>query len=188
MHSQSGGEPANAGGSPLRGIPCRDLVLIGMMGTGKTTVGQILATRLGWGFWDNDEALQGATGQTAAELQRLRGEAVLHEVEDRLLSEALREHTQTVFAAAASVVLNPALLAGAFTVWLRAGAGWEEQNIARSGQHHRPLPEDAAAVLRQLSAVREPLYAKAANITIDVAPDAMTTCDRVMEALVKRIE
>jgi shikimate kinase len=187
MHSQSGGEPADPGGSPLRVIPDSDLVLIGMMGTGKTTVGRILATRLGWGFWDNDEALQRATGRTAAELKRSRGEAVLHAVEDRLLSEALQSHTQTVFAAAASVVLNPAVLAGALTVWLRASAGWEEQNIARSGQHHRPLPEDATAVLRHLRAVREPMYAKAADITIDVAPDATTTCARVMEALVKHI-
>ena len=188
MHSHSGGPPADPGGKPLGTIPYRDLVLIGMMGTGKTTVGQILATRLGWAFWDNDEALQGATGRTAAELQRLRGEAVLHEIEDRLLSEALRGPAQTVFAAAASVVLNPAVLAGAFTVWLRASAGWEEQNIARSGQHHRPLPENATDVLRHLSAVREPMYANAADITIDVAPDATTTCDRVMDALVKRIK
>jgi shikimate kinase len=169
-------------------IPHNHLALIGMMGTGKTTVGRLLAARLGWAFWDNDEALREATGQTAAELQRLRGQPALHETEDRLLREALGGQAQTVVAAAASVVLNPAVLAGALTVWLRASAGWEEQNIARSGQHHRPLPADATTALQQLSAVREPMYAKAADITIDVATDPATTCDRVIEALVKRIE
>src|SRR5438046_2100382 len=46
------------------------VVLIGMMGAGKTTVGRLLAKRLGWGFWDNDEALQKETGHTAGEFQR----------------------------------------------------------------------------------------------------------------------
>ena len=86
---------------PAMRIPYRHLALIGMMGTGKTTVGQMLATRLGWAFWDNDEALRRATGRTAAELQRVRGQAALHEIEDSLLREALRRQTQTVFAAAA---------------------------------------------------------------------------------------
>jgi len=167
-------------------IPYRNLALIGMMGTGKTTVGQMLATRLGWSFWDNDEALRTATGLTAAELQRERGQAALHEIEDQLLREALEGRAQTVCAAAASVVLNPSVLDGAFTVWLRASADWEERNIARSGQRHRPLPADATAVLRQLSDVREPMYASAADITIDVATDAATTCDRVIEALAER--
>ena len=168
-------------------IPYRHLALIGMMGTGKTTVGQMLAARLGWPFWDNDEALERATGMTAAELQRASGQSALHEVEDRLLSEALGSHIQTVVAAAASVVLNPAALAGALTIWLRASAGWEEHNIARSGQHHRPLPADDPGVVRRLSEVREPLYANVADLTIDVATDAATTCDRVLGALVERI-
>ena len=167
-------------------IPQHHLVLIGMMGTGKTTVGKTLAARLHWAFWDNDEALRTATGQTAAEIQGLRGQAALHEIEDRLLCEALHTETRTVFAAAASVVLNPAVLAGAFTVWLRASIGWEEQNIARSGQHHRPLPANATAVLRQLAETREPMYASAADITIDVATDPATTCDRLIEAIANR--
>ena len=46
-------------------IPHERLALIGMMGTGKTTVGQMLAIRLDWGFWDNDVALRAATGERA---------------------------------------------------------------------------------------------------------------------------
>jgi len=162
-------------------------VLIGMMGTGKTTVGRMLATRLGWAFWDNDDALQKATGQTAAAVQEARGQRGLHVIENRLLREALAEPADTVYAAAASVVLSPGLLTDATTVWLRASEAWEEQNIARSGQHHRPLPADAAAVLKRLNKMRTPLYQRVANVRVDVAGDPAATCDQVIAALGDRI-
>jgi shikimate kinase len=120
-------------------IANRQVVLIGMMGSGKTTCGRLLAERLGWGFWDCDEALMESTGSTAAEVQRSRGQAVLHAIEHRLLRNALQTHTDTVFAAAGSAVLRPAVLARTLTVWLRASPIQEERNIATSGQQHRPL-------------------------------------------------
>jgi shikimate kinase len=154
-----------------------------MMGTGKTTVGRLVAARLGRPFWDNDEALEQATGKTAAEFQQERGQAELHETEGRLLREALRTETPTVFAAAAAVVLDPGTLTGAITVWLRSGAAREAANIARSGEHHRPLPPDAATFLRRISAERLALYTRAADITVDAAADPAATCDQVVQAL-----
>lgn len=167
-------------------IAYRHVVLIGMMGSGKTTCGRLLAERLGWGFWDCDEALTQATGSTAGELQRTRGQAVLHAIEHRLIRDALMTRTDTVFAAAGSVVLKPGVLQGELTVWLRASAAHEQHNIAHSGQHHRPLPEDPIAVLQQMSAARLPAYERLADITVDVASDPNVTCDRVMQALQAR--
>ncbi|MGZ4214810.1 MAG: shikimate kinase [Solirubrobacteraceae bacterium] len=164
-------------------IANRHVVLIGMMGSGKTTCGRLLAKRLGWGFWDCDEALLEATGSTAAEVQRSRGQGALHQIEHRLLRNALRTHADTVFAAPGSVVLRPSVLQGALTVWLRASAAQEEHNIARSRQQHRPLPEDPITVLQQMSAARLPAYERLADITVDVADDPKVTCDRVMQAL-----
>ncbi len=154
-----------------------------MMGVGKTTVGRLLAARLDWAFWDNDTALHEATGVTAARFQQEHGQAALHETEDRLLRDALRSPTPTVFAAAASVVLNPGILAGSTTVWLRASASFEERNITHSGQHHRPLPADSLGALERLSSAREQLYEDAADITVDAAADPKVTCDRMLEAL-----
>src|SRR5690348_1161941 len=162
-------------------IANRQVVLIGMMGSGKTTCGRLLARRLSWGFWDCDEALTESTGSTAAEVQRSRGQAVLHAIEHRLLRNALLTRTDTVFAAAGSVVLKPSLLSGTLTVWLRIDVASEEQNIAQSGQEHRPLPEDPIAVLQKMSAARLPAYERLADITVDVASDPNVTCDRVMQ-------
>jgi shikimate kinase len=167
-------------------IATRQVVLIGMMGSGKTTCGRLLAKRLGWGFWDCDEALREATGSTAAAVQRARGQGVLHAIEHRLVRSAVLALTDTVFAAPGSVVLRPAVLSGALTVWLRASAIQEQQNIAHSGQHHRPLPEDPIAVLQEMSAARLPAYERLADITVSVDSDPNVTCDRVLQALATR--
>ena len=83
-----------------------------------------------------------------------------------------------MFAAAGSVVLKPELLAGELTVWLRMSLERERENIAHSGQHHRPLPEDAIAVLQRLSAARLPMFERVADVTIQVADAPEATCDR----------
>jgi shikimate kinase len=107
---------SNAGGPARAGEGSRrQIVLVGMMGVGKTTVGRMLAAQLGWEFWDNDEALRETTGQTAAQVQQARGQSALHRMESRLLRRALREHARAIFAAAGSVVLQPEIVSSAVT-------------------------------------------------------------------------
>jgi shikimate kinase len=161
----------------------RHVVLIGMMGVGKTTVGKMLAERLGYQFWDNDVALDQATGKTAAEVQQLEGPEGLHWVEARLLDGALHSSTPNVIAAPGSVALIPGPLHDAVTVWLRASVQQEAANIAHSGQHHRPLPADAEGLLRGVAADRAAAYGRLADIIVDVGSDPAVTCEQVLEAL-----
>jgi shikimate kinase len=162
----------------------RQIVVIGMMGAGKSTVGRELAQQLHYRYWDNDEALSHATGgHTAAEVQRENGQEALHLLERQLLAGALKTPAPTVFAAPASVVLYPGVVRGATKVWLRVSPATEVAQLAHSGQHHRPLPGDPTALLRQLGAVRASLYARLADITIDVTGRPKQTSDQVIAAL-----
>jgi len=86
----------------------RHLVLVGLMGSGKTTVGARVAGRLGLPFRDGDALLEAATGRTAAALRESAGEAALHRAECVVLREALAAEAPSVIAAAAAVVDDPA--------------------------------------------------------------------------------
>ena len=164
----------------------RHIVMIGMMGVGKSTVGRLVATRLGWGYWDNDEALERRRDRRRASCSADAARPRCTPPRTGCCARLLQSHDRTVFAAAGSVVLKPELLAGELTVWLRTSLARERENIAHSGQHHRPLPEAAMAVLQRLSAARLPMYERVADITIQVADAPEATCELVMDALHER--
>ena len=151
------------------------IVLVGMMGSGKSTVGRALAQRLGRPFCDSDELVEAATGQTVREIFEQRGEAAFRREETAALRQALASPTPTVIAAAGGVVLSAdnrrVLSEAGVVVWLRAApsvlAGRIQPSLAGGG--HRPLLEkDPAATLLQLDAERRPLYQEVATITVDV--------------------
>src|SRR5512140_1835481 len=104
--------------------PIRHVVLVGLMGAGKTTVGRRLAARLGWPSHDSDADIEAATGLTVRELRGRDGVEAMHDLEAAQLLHALGEPRTSVISAAASVVdaepCRAALTApGVAVVWLR---------------------------------------------------------------------
>jgi shikimate kinase len=150
----------------------RHLVLVGMMGTGKTTIGRILGRQLQREVFDSDEAVEARTGHTVREIFAAQGEPAFRALETAALQDALAAPEPSVVVAAGGVVLSAAnrarLAAGdAHVVWLRARP---ETLVGRVGTgDHRPLlDEDPLATLRAMYRDRSALYAEVADRTIDV--------------------
>ena len=142
----------------------RHVVLIGLMGAGKSSVGARLADRLGVPFADSDAEVERAAGMTIAEIFGGLGEARFRDGERRVIARLLGEPPM-VLATGGGAFLNAetrALIAGrAVSVWLKADL---EVLVARTaGRTHRPLLNsgDPRAVLAGLIAARYPVYAEA---------------------------
>jgi shikimate kinase len=162
------------------------LVLVGMMGAGKTTVGRELSARLGWTFLDSDALVEESTGSSVAELFAAHGESGFRAEESRVLAEALASPVPAVVSAAGGAVLAPgnrALLASArAVVWLRAEPATLAARVG-SGEGRPLLGHDPAGALRSLDAARRPLYGEVADVIVDVDDlDASTVVDRILAA------
>lgn len=154
------------------------VLLIGMMATGKTTVGRAVAARTGWPYIDNDDLVVRATGVTARDLLARDGEASLRAAESDVLTALLTRPAPLVAGVPGGVVLDPAdrarLRDGGHVVWLRATVSTLVERVGESSD--RPwLGDDPAASLARLAAVRAPLYAEVAAQVVDV--DDLTPAD-----------
>jgi shikimate kinase len=144
------------------------IVVVGLMGSGKTTIGRTLAERLGRPFRDSDGDLLARTGRSARDIAAADGVDALHALELEHLLTALSEPEPAVIAAAASVIDEPAGRAalaapGVRVVWLRVDPDTAEGRT--SGPDHRPEHEALAAQ----AARRDPWFAAVADVVEDVA-------------------
>ena len=162
------------------------IVLIGMMGSGKTTVGRALAVRTGWPYMDNDELVRRVTGREPAEIDATDGEAVLHEGEAQALRHALTIPPPLIVGAAAWIVTHPssvALLRGqASVVYLRARPETLRARIG-AGSGRREAATDLEW-LRAKTTERDHIYREMAAVVIDTdASDPGTIAARLIAEL-----
>ena len=162
------------------------VLLVGMMGAGKTTVGRELSARTGWPYLDNDELVERAIGHTAKQLLGL-GVAELRRAESAALGQALRVAPPLIAAIPAGVIADAGdrerLRGGGLVVWLRAKI---ETLLDRLGNDtDRPwLRPDPETALRRLYAGRDRYYAEVADLTVDVdRQPPSTVVDRILAAL-----
>jgi shikimate kinase len=163
----------------------RHLVLIGLMGVGKTTVGQVVAERLGWTFHDSDRSIEAATGMTVKQILADSGLSELRRHEADALFDALDRDQPGVISAAAGVVLDPDHVhrlqrADAEVVWLTA----EPDLLAHrtSSRGHRPwLDDDPLGTLQRMERERRNLYESVADRVVPV--DGLTP-DEIADRIV----
>jgi shikimate kinase len=163
------------------------ILLVGMMGAGKSTTGHLLAQRLGWDYRDSDADVESATGLTVPELFSRDGEAAFRRAEAEVLAKGCADPRPSVVSVAGGAVLSEVnrrlIAASGIVVWLRARP---ETLAARVGTGAgRPLlGDDPAEAMVRLNAVRAPLYAEVADVVIDVDDlDPSDVADRVIDAM-----
>lgn len=171
------------------------VLLVGFMGSGKSTVGRLLARRIGWRFVDVDAQVEAAVGCTVAELFARDGEAAFRRLEDRFAREALGT-TEIVIATGGGWPAREdrmaRLPAGTLSVWLQIDAGIAVRRTARR-PGTRPLldVDDPLETARRLLREREPHYRRAdlhlrsggaspddvVRAILEALPDAVTRID-----------
>jgi shikimate kinase len=166
----------------------RHLVLVGLMGVGKSTVGRILAERLGCELVDSDVRIEALTGRTVKQILAEGGVVELRRRESDALFHALGDPEPSVIAAAGGVVLDPHDRkrlgdADADIVWLTGDPALLAPRTAT--RDHRPwLDADPVGTLQRMDAERRPLYSEVADHAVPV--DGRTpeqVADIVMELL-----
>lgn len=158
--------------------------LVGPRGSGKSTVGRLLAERLSWSFVDADELLEARDGRSAAAIFAADGEAGFRDRESALLAE-LAQRPGHVIATGGGVVLRPenrrTLRDAGFCVWLTADPAtlWARIQADPATAARRPAltPLPGRAEVERLLAEREPLYREVAHAVVDAgqSPEAVVS-------------
>ncbi len=157
----------------------RSIVLVGMMGVGKSSVGRRLAARLAIPFVDADTEIEKAAGMSIADIFSHQGEAYFRNGEARVIARLLETGPQ-VLAAGGGAFMNPntrdLIRAKGISVWLKAELDVLQRRINKR-RNDRPLlqTDDPVETLRALLVEREPIYAQADLIvqSREVAHDAI---------------
>lgn len=171
----------------LRGV---NLYLIGMMGAGKSTLGALMARRLGYRFFDTDTLIEQVTRQPIKDIFATSGESHFRSIESQVLNQ-LTPYTRLVVATGGGIILKPenwGQLHQGVVVWVNVPI--EELQRRLQTDQHRPLLQrkEWPQYLAELLAARQRLYA-AADICLNVIPgeNKETICDRLLTLLEERI-
>ncbi len=154
----------------------RSLVLVGMMGAGKTTIGRRLAGRLGLPFLDADHEIEQAAGMTIPEIFAEKGEAYFRDGERRVITRLLSQG-QNVLATGGGAFMNAEtrerVRERGVSVWLKADMDVLMRRVRK--RQNRPLlsTPNPEAAMRNLLVAREPIYAMAdvTVLSLDTAHD-----------------
>jgi shikimate kinase len=164
----------------------RPIVLVGLMGSGKTTIGRRLAARLNLGFVDADAEIERAAAMSIAEIFQRFGEEHFRDGERRVIAR-LFDGQRKVIATGGGAFMNDEtralILRSATAIWLKADIDTLVARVSR--RDDRPLlrGRDARAVLTELSALRDPVYALAPiHVTSQPTPH-----DATVEAIIREL-
>jgi shikimate kinase len=170
----------------LKRVGTKSIVLIGLMGAGKSSVGRRLATRLNLPFVDADNAIEEAAGMSIADIFSLYGEAFFRDGEKRVIARLLQSGPQ-VLATGGGAYLNDqtqeVIAQQGISVWLKADLDTLMQRVSKRA--HRPLlqTEDPEGTMQKLMDARYPIYAKADYTVYSRDEPHEAVVDEIIDAL-----
>ena len=165
------------------------IVLVGLMGSGKTTVGKRIAQELGYAFVDSDDVVASTAGKSVREIFAQDGEAVFRQCESEAIKSVLADRqSSVVLATGGGAVIssdNRSLISeqASTVVWLDASV--EDLVVRTKSGVTRPLLDgDAATTLQSLSSQRSAWYDEVATVRIDTRGKSVAkVCSAVMDAI-----
>lgn len=166
----------------------RPIVMVGLMGAGKTSIGRALARRVGVPFVDSDKEIEAAAGCSVVDIFSMYGEKEFRRVEQRVISRLLTTPPKLkVISTGEGAFITPAVremvLGQALTIWLKADL---ELLVKRTNfRNTRPqlLNADSKKILGQLISERYDIYAQA-DITVETRDESLRkTLDKVVDAI-----
>jgi len=175
------------GASPQR-MAFAGIALIGLRGAGKSTLGKMLAKKIGWSFVELNKEIEAQNGLSVAEIIALYGQEGFRRLEQTALGQLLARKKLTVLATGGGIVSEPLtfdqILSSFYTIWLKAEP---EEHMARvRGQGDlRPMADDRSAMaeLRNILLSREPLYARAAAVVDTAGLSVNEAAARLIDAV-----
>ena len=161
----------------------RNIVLIGMMGCGKSTIGTLLAQQLGWELVDTDQLIVQREGRSINEIFATDGEGYFRDQELGVSEELARERN-LVIACGGGLPMDASCIGSlkysGTVIWLRRDPGETYDSMDKSG---RPLAQQGRQDFLDRFARREPIYRRWADIVIDDFTSPEVTLNKILEAI-----
>jgi XRE family aerobic/anaerobic benzoate catabolism transcriptional regulator len=169
------------------------IALIGLRGAGKSTLGKLLAKKIGWSFVELNKEIERQNGLSVAEIIALYGQEGFRRMEQTALGQLLARKEPMVLATGGGIVSEPLtfdlILKSFYTIWLKAEPEEHMARVRRQGDL-RPMADDRSAMaeLRNILLSREPLYARASAVVDTAGLTVDAAAARLIEAVTPVLE
>jgi XRE family transcriptional regulator, aerobic/anaerobic benzoate catabolism transcriptional regulator len=177
-----------SGTAAQRGMSFAGIALIGLRGAGKSTLGKMLAKKIGWNFVELNKEIEAQNGLSVAEIIALYGQEGFRRMEQAALGQLLARKELTVLATGGGIVSEPLtfdlILSSFYTIWLKAEPEEHMARVRRQGDL-RPMADDRSAMaeLRTILRSREPLYARASAVVDTAGLSVDAASSRLIDAV-----
>ena len=164
------------------------IALIGLRGAGKSTLGKLLAKKIGWNFVELNKEIEAQNGLSIAEIIALYGQEGFRRMEQAALTQLLARKELTVLATGGGIVSEPVtfdlILSSFYTIWLKAEPEEHMARVRKQGDL-RPMADDRSAMaeLRNILVSREPLYARASAVVDTAGLSVDAAAARLLDAV-----